>query len=112
MALVYLAFRFSFRAARAVEIVTVARDKLTVRRVDARGRAAELALNPYWVRLEVERHPEFGILGMAIASHGRRFHVGRFLPPPERERFAAALKDALAAVRAAPAAWSAQESGG
>lgn len=104
VALLYLAFRLSFRSARAVEIVNLAHDKLTIRRVEASGRAAEIAVNPYWARLEVDRHPEFGIVRMAIASHGKRLQIGRFLPPPERERFADALNQALATARSTPTA--------
>ena len=103
VALVYVAFRLNFRAARASETIRVDHERLTVRRVDARGRAAETSVNPYWARLEIERHPEFGILKIAIASHGARFPVGIFLAPPEREKFAKALGSALALARATPA---------
>jgi uncharacterized membrane protein len=103
VALVYVAFRLNFRAARAAEIINLAHDKLTICRVDALGRASEVVVNPYWARFEVDRHPEFGVLRMAIASHGARFAVGRFIPPPEREKFARAFGAALAAARATPA---------
>lgn len=102
--LVYVALRLNFRSARAVEIISLARDQLTIRRVNARGRSAEVTVNPYWARLVVDRHPEFGIVRMAIASHGNRLSVGRFLPPPERERFVAALNAALATARSTPPA--------
>ena len=41
VALVYIALRLNFRSARATEIISLTRDQLTIRRVDAHGRAAE-----------------------------------------------------------------------
>ena len=103
VALVYAAFRLNFRQARAAEIISLTREQLTVRRIAADGRSAETAVNPYWARLEIDRHPEFGILRMAIASHGNRFAIGRFLVPDEREKYARSLTAALAEVRSTPA---------
>ena len=100
--LAYIAFRLNFNAARAAEVIHLGRDRLTMRRIDPKGRSAEVTVNPYWARLEVERHPEFGIVAMAIASHGNRFAVGGFLVPDEREAFAGAFVVALAEARATP----------
>ncbi|MBB5753984.1 DUF2244 domain-containing protein [Prosthecomicrobium pneumaticum] len=97
---IQLAFRMNFRAAEAREIVEVTRERLTVTRVDARGAAHSIELNPYWARVEVERRPHFGVTAIALASHGRRLPIGGFLVPDEREGFVAALDRALAAVRA------------
>jgi uncharacterized membrane protein len=99
---VYVAFRLSFRQARAAEEIRLSRSALTVRRIAADGTAREMGLNPYWARLEVDRHPEFGILRMAIAWQGHRLAVGRFLGPPEREKFAREFTAALAEARATP----------
>jgi uncharacterized membrane protein len=101
--LLYAAFRQSYRQARAAEEIRLCRSALTVRRVRADGTATVNGLNPYWARLEVERHPEFGILRMAVAWQGKRLAIGRFLPPPSREKFAREFAAALAAARAAPA---------
>jgi uncharacterized membrane protein len=100
---IYVAFRLSFRQARATEEIRLSRSSLTVRRVAADGTAREMGLNPYWARLEVDRHPEFGILRMAIAWQNHRLAVGRFLGPPEREKFAREFTAALAEARATPA---------
>jgi uncharacterized membrane protein len=102
MLAVYVAFRLSFRQARAAEEIRLSRSALTVRRIAADGTAREMGLNPYWARLEVDRHPEFGILRMAIAWQGHRLAVGRFLGPPEREKFAREFTAALAEARATP----------
>ena len=101
--LVQVAFRLNYRQARAHEEVVVFRDRMTVTSVSARGESRESEFNPYWARLEVERHPEIGVTRVTIASHGRRLDVAGFLGPWERESFADALSAALAKARAAPA---------
>jgi uncharacterized membrane protein len=104
VAALYLAFRLSYRQARAAEEISVTRSWLTVRRVAADGRSAATGLNPYWARLEIDRHPEFGIVRMAIAWQNHRLAIGNFLGPQEREALARELSAALAAARSAPAA--------
>lgn len=97
---VYAAFRLSYRQARAAEEIRLSRTALTVRRIAPDGTAVETGLNPYWARLEVDRHPEFGILRMAIAWQGHRLAIGRFLGAGEREKFAREFSAALARARA------------
>jgi len=97
--IIQFAFRMNYRAARACEIVELTQDRLTIRRVAANGRAEDFAFNPYWARLEVDRHDEWGITRMALASHGKRLSIGGFLNPDDRESFAAAFSKALASVR-------------
>jgi uncharacterized membrane protein len=104
---VYHALRLSNRAGRAAEEISVSRDRLTVRKVAPDGRASVISMNPYWARLEVHRAPPFGIMAMAIASHGRSLPIATFIGPGERETLAEALTAALAEVRA-----TARESGG
>ena len=98
--LIQLAFRLNYRDARAAEEISLSRDRLSVMQISARGVATETAFNPYWARLEVDRHPEIGVTALRIASHGARLAIGGFLPPPERETFATAFSAALAKVRA------------
>ena len=104
VALVYAAFKLSYRQARATEEIRLTRSALTVRCTDSGGRSAETGLNPYWARLEVDRHPEFGVLGLAIAWQGYRLAIGRFLGPKEREKFAKEFGAALALARTTPRA--------
>jgi uncharacterized membrane protein len=98
--LIQLAFRLNFRDARASEEIHLTHERLSVTQISPRGEARETGFNPYWARLEVERHPEIGVSALRIASHGARLAIGAFLPPVERESFAAALSAALAKVRA------------
>jgi uncharacterized membrane protein len=100
--LIQLAFRLNYRAARAYEEVQVTRDALTVRKVSASGRLREFAFNPYWARLEIDRHPDRLISRLCISSHGKRLDIGSFLGPNERESFAGAFSAALSRVRTAP----------
>ncbi|HET7717491.1 MAG TPA: DUF2244 domain-containing protein [Bauldia sp.] len=100
--LVQLAFRMNYRQARASEEITLFPHRLSVVNVSATGEVSEAAFNPYWARLEVERHPAAGVTRLSIASHGRRFDIAGFLGPGERESFAAALAAALAKARATP----------
>jgi uncharacterized membrane protein len=102
--LVYLAFRLSYRRGAAAEEIGLTRSALTVRHVAPDGTAAETTMNPYWVQLEVERHPEFGIMRAALAWSDRRLPIGRFLGPREREAFCREFGAALTRVRNAPGA--------
>ena len=101
--LIQLAFHLNYRAARASEEISLTRERLSVTKISPAGIAVETDFNPYWARLEVDRHPEIGVTGVHITSHGRRLDVARFLGPRERENFATALAAALARVRALPA---------
>jgi uncharacterized membrane protein len=103
VALVYVAFQLNYRDARAAEEITLANGLLTVRRVRADGQSSAIELNPYWARLEVVRRPGIGVTAVHLTSHGRRFDIGAFLGPDEREKLATELGAALAAARAAPA---------
>ena len=101
--LIQFAFRMNYRAARAAEEIELTRHRLSVRRISPSGIATETGFNPYWARLEVDRHPEIGVTRVSIASHGDRLDVARFLGPREREGFAMELGAALARARALPA---------
>jgi uncharacterized membrane protein len=104
VALLYLAFRLNNRAALAAEEISVTRRLLRVRKIAADGRRAEAGFDPYWARLEIDRHPEFGVTSLRIASHGKRLGIATFLAPRQRESLAASLKAALAVVRSTPPA--------
>jgi uncharacterized membrane protein len=100
--LVYLAFRVSYRRAKAYEQVTVTPSELTVRKVSHRGRIREWTLNPLWVRLDRVVHAEFGIERLFLVSHGRRLAIAGFLGPQEKESFAHALSAALGEAKRGP----------
>src|SRR5262245_51443933 len=99
IALLQLAFRMSYRSARMAEEISLTSRLLSVKKITAAGHEVETGFNPYWARLEIDRHPAVGVTALRIASHGRRLDVARFLGPRERETFAAALSAALAKLR-------------
>lgn len=100
--LVYWAFRANYRAAAAFEEVTVTVSELRVRKVSHRGRASEWSFNPLWVRLERDRHEEFGLQGLFLVSRGLRLPIAHVLSPQEKESFAAALAQAIGEARRGP----------
>jgi uncharacterized membrane protein len=100
--LIYLAFRANYRAATAYEQISVTPSELRVRKVSHRGRVSQWTLNPLWVKLERDVHEEFGIERLFLVSGGRKLPIATFLPPDEKESFAAALAVALSEVRRGP----------
>lgn len=100
--LLYWAFRINYRRAAAYEQVTVTPSKLTVRKVSHRGRVAEWALNPLWVRLDKDTIEDFGIARLFLVMRGKQLTIGNFLGPDEKAKFALALGDALNEARRGP----------
>jgi uncharacterized membrane protein len=101
VALVYLAFRVSYRSARQTETVRLTENALDVERISVRGETRRWRLQPFWLRIEYEEDEEGEQNRLVLASHGRSLAVGTFLSPPERKSLAMALKDAFAAWRRA-----------
>lgn len=96
LALVYLAFRVSFRSARAKETVRLTDRMLVIERVDAAGRVRRrVELPPYW--LKVDCPEEEGPL--RLISRGRAVTLGAFLAPSQRDQLAADLSAALHRLR-------------
>ena len=94
IALLYLAFRLSYRSGRLRETIRVTADEVVIRRIAPNGRTTEWRFNPYWlcVALDdpVEHHSQ-----ITLTSHGRSLIVGQFLAPEERASLVKALRDAL-----------------
>ena len=81
-------------AARAWERVKLTPGNLLVRHQPAKGKAREFALNPYWVRVEMD-DPPTRTSRLMLWSHGRCVQIAGFLAPEERLSFAKTLKAAL-----------------
>ena len=94
IALLYLAFRLSYRAGRLRETIRVTGEEVVVRRIAPNGRTTEWRFNPYWLRVTldepVEHHSQ-----ITLSSHGRSLVIGPFLAPEERASLARALRAAL-----------------
>ncbi len=93
--IIFIAFKINYRDGRAKERVSIDRDVLKIEQFDPAGRVKEHVFNPYWSRFVVDRHEEFGITKMQIASQGNSLTIGSFLNPIDRESFAVAFNQAL-----------------
>lgn len=101
VALVWLAFRLSYRSGRLREHLRLSEGLLTVRRVLPSGRVREWRFQPYWLRVEMDDPPRHDSR-LTLASHGRRLTVGDFLTVAERHEVARALAAALNRLRCLP----------
>ncbi|HEY2070525.1 MAG TPA: DUF2244 domain-containing protein [Rhizomicrobium sp.] len=98
VALLAWAFRESRIAASAFERVTLTASRLLIALKPARGAPSEIALNPYWVRVDYQ---DTGLPGspLRLKSHGQSVQIGRFLGQSDRAAFAEVLKAALRQAR-------------
>lgn len=99
VALVYLAFKVSYRSGRAREEVAVSRTRLDIRKTAPSGKQEAHSFNPFWAKFRIARHDEIGITDMAVEGEGRRVAIGAFLNPDDRESFATAFGRALATAK-------------
>jgi uncharacterized membrane protein len=95
VALIYWAFKASYRSGLAHEIVRLTPRELSVERVAPSGRSRRWSFQPYWLRVEFDEPPEHASQ-LSLTSHGRSLTIGAFLTPQERGEVATALRHALA----------------
>ncbi len=95
IALVWGAFRLSYRSGRQFEEVSVTPAEVLVRKVSPAGRIVEHRFQTAWARLKVVRRDE-DVVHLQIGSHGRATVIGAFLNPADRASFADALDAAIA----------------
>ena len=98
VALVYLAFKLNYRAARNYETVQLTESVLRIARGGPRGVRESHCFQPHWVRVEMDDPPEHASQ-LRLTSHGRSVIIGSFLSPEERADFARALKAELDRLR-------------
>jgi len=96
--LLYLAFRWNYRAGRCAELIRLDRDGLCVRQVRPDGRTRAWRFEPHWVRVSLDDPPRHDSQ-LVLSSHGRALAIGGFLTAAERAEVAKALRAALAAHR-------------
>ena len=102
VALLYIAFRANFRAARAYEDFWLTYFELRFARVSASGLKREWRFAPAWVRLERVDHQEFGLQRLSLHTRGRRWDIARFLGPDQKAEFATHFSRALSEARRGP----------
>jgi uncharacterized membrane protein len=93
--LVYIAFKASYAGGRAYERVRLSPEALTVERVDPWGRRKDFALQPHWLRVELDAERS----RLSLTSRGRTLTIAAFLPPEERAEVADEIRAALARLR-------------
>lgn len=98
VALLYLAFRLNYRAARHYETVQLNERALRVSRGGPKGIRDSITFQPYWVRVDIDDPPEHESQ-LRLRSHGLSVVIGSFLTPEERLDLARALRAELARLR-------------
>jgi uncharacterized membrane protein len=91
-------FSRHLRGDRRTERLRLYPDRLILERVDAKGRFSALSLQPYWLRVILERGDEADG-NLYLGSHGKAIEIGAFLSGPERKSFAEELTRILGRLR-------------
>jgi uncharacterized membrane protein len=94
VALLFLAFQINYREGRAFEQVQVSPDRVQVTHTDAKGASRRWQVHPAWARIETTEEV------VLVHAGGSRLPMARFLSPPERADFSAALQAAIDRARA------------
>jgi uncharacterized membrane protein len=94
VALVYLAFRLSYRSASAREVLRLEGGDLTVERVGAGGARQHARLQAFWLRVQLIEAGDGGNC-LLVTTHGVSVPIGGFLSPGERRDLARELESAL-----------------
>ena len=94
IALLYLAFRLSYRSARQRESLRLTQRTLDIERIDIHGERQRWQLEPTWLRVTIDEN-ERGRGRLVLSSHGNTVRLAAFLGAEERRRLADELKAAL-----------------
>ena len=94
IALLYLAFRLSYRSARQRESLRLTQEALDVERVGVHGERQQWRLEPTWLRVTIDENRQ-GRGRLLLSSRGRTIGLGAFLGSEDRHRLADDLKAAL-----------------
>ncbi|MGE0736022.1 MAG: DUF2244 domain-containing protein [Alphaproteobacteria bacterium] len=102
VALLYWAFKATYRRGRQYETVHLTDDALKIVRIGPGNRMQAWRFQPYWVQVALDDPPEHDSM-LELRSHGRALVIGSFLAADERKQVAQSLRAALRRVRnAAP----------
>ncbi|WP_374369956.1 DUF2244 domain-containing protein [Dongia sp.] len=91
-------FSRHLRGDRRAERLRLYADRLVLERVDAKGRFSAISLQPYWLRVILQRGDEPDS-SLYLGSHGKAIEIGAFLSAPERRSFATELEAVLGRYR-------------
>jgi uncharacterized membrane protein len=95
IALVYFAFRISYRSGLVSETLELDEQALTVERTDPRGASHRWRLQPAWLKVELAE-PILPQTPVVLRTHGETLPIAVFLHPKQRREIAADLRGALA----------------
>ncbi len=90
----------NLRSGNAFEEVTLWRHALELRHVTPKGLERRHSLNPFWVRLVVDRDDEERVTRIVLRNRGQDIELGAFLNPDDKASFAIVFGKALAEARA------------
>jgi len=110
VALVWLAFRLSYRDGRRLEQLQITREEIRVGRRWPTGHSRWYRLPSAWTRVEVEGEGEPDVQ-TRLSAKGKHLIIGSVLSPKEREALGEAVREALERARR-PDFSEAQEAGG
>lgn len=99
---IWLAFRLSYRSARAFEHFRLTYFELTFARITAAGARREWRFTPAWVRLERVDDEEYGTQSLTLIHRGRSWRIARGVGPQRKAEFAGELLRALVEARRGP----------
>ena len=88
----------SYRQGELIEVLIIARDRVSLRRRSPDGKEQTWQANPYWVRVTL--YPTGGPVPdyLTLTGEGREVELGAFLTEEERKQLARELRVALASV--------------
>ncbi|MEM1019102.1 MAG: DUF2244 domain-containing protein [Sphingomonadales bacterium] len=100
MALLYWAFKVSYKRGELTERIRIHNETMTVNRAKP-GRTTETwSMHPAWVTVSVEKEDEHDAR-LELRDRGKALVIGAFLPPKERAQVADVIRDGLSRRRAA-----------
>ncbi|MDB5374570.1 MAG: hypothetical protein JWP04_3212 [Belnapia sp.] len=79
---------------RAMEVLVLTGDRLTIRRTDFQGRREEVRIDPYWAQLRLEERPGRVAL-LVLRQRGHAVEIGKLLGDEQKRDLAGALGEAL-----------------
>ena len=94
IALVYAAFRISYRRARVYETVRLTDGQLAIERINPGQKRQRWEFQPYWLRVEIEDPPRPDS-PLILSTHGNSVEIGTFLSADEKLDLAQALSTEL-----------------
>lgn len=102
--LIYLAFRYNFRAARRFETIRIGDDRITITRIAPDGREKAVAFDAYWARALIEKGR------LQLVNRGLAYEIGAFLGEEEKLEVRDLITRTLRAYRAGDLGQSASPS--